>query len=117
MTFFPLDVFYAHKNTVFFVFVCLYVLLCLINFGTQFRSIFRNLSNIHDGDFCKNSEQLFVLYIYKRSNINEVIRAVLNLLFIYFFTKSFYTHKKHKKHKNANVRISDFFRLRCLLCA
>ena len=40
------------------------------------------------------------------SNINEVIRAVLNSL--YFFTKGFRTHKKHqkhhqkhKKHKNA----------------
>ena len=46
------------------------------------------------------------------SNVNEVIRAVLNSLF--FFTKIFRTHqkhkkhqkhqkhKKHKKHKNAN---------------
>ena len=28
--FFPLDVFYAHKNTAFFVFVRLYAFLCLI---------------------------------------------------------------------------------------
>ena len=28
------------------------------------------------------------------SDINEVIRVVLN----FFFTKRFYTHKKHKKH-------------------
>ena len=34
------------------------------------------------------------------SNINEVIRAVLNPLFI-FFTKRFRTHQKHQKHKNA----------------
>ena len=36
------------------------------------------------------------------SNIKEVIRTVLNFLFIYFFTKRFYTHKKQKstkKHK------------------
>ena len=42
------------------------------------------------------------------SNINEVIRAVLN--FFFFFTKRFC---EHKKHKNANKRISDFFPLRC----
>ena len=30
MTFFPLDVFYAHENAAFFVFVCLYAFLCLI---------------------------------------------------------------------------------------
>ena len=46
------------------------------------------------------------------SNINEVIRAVLN--FFFFFTKRFC---EHKKHKNANKRISDFFPLRCFLCA
>ena len=28
--FFPLDVFYVHKSTAFFVFVCLYAFLCLI---------------------------------------------------------------------------------------
>ena len=33
------------------------------------------------------------------SNVNEVIRAVLNSLF-FFFTKKFYMHKKHKKHKD-----------------
>ena len=43
------------------------------------------------------------------SNINEVIKTVLN--FLLFFTKRFYTHQKapkstkkhqkHKKHKNA----------------
>ena len=31
------------------------------------------------------------------SNVNEVIRAVLNSLF--FFKKKFCTHKKHKKHE------------------
>ena len=32
------------------------------------------------------------------SNINEIIRAVLNLL--YFFTKRFRTHQKHQKHQS-----------------
>ena len=52
------------------------------------------------------------------SNINEVIRAVLNFLF--FFTKIFPTHKKHLRHKdtqaraqNANKQIRDYFLLRC----
>ena len=35
------------------------------------------------------------------SNVNEVIREVLNFLFLIFFTKRFHTHKKHKKHKDA----------------
>ena len=46
------------------------------------------------------------------SNVNEVIRAVLKSLFIFFFfAKRFRSHKKHKKHKNANKRLSDFFPL------
>ena len=32
------------------------------------------------------------------SNVNEIIRAVLNSLF--FFTKRFWTHQKHQKHQN-----------------
>ena len=36
--------------------------------------------------------------IFFSSNVNEVIRAILNF-FYRFFTKRFYTHKKHKKHK------------------
>ena len=36
------------------------------------------------------------------SNINEVIRAVLNpLFFLFFFAKRFCTHQKHQKDKNA----------------
>ena len=43
------------------------------------------------------------------SNANEVIRAVLNFLF--FFTKRFCPHQKHKdatkqKNKNANKQIT-----------
>ena len=45
------------------------------------------------------------------SNINEVIKTVLNLLFIYLFfyekisqaqksTKKYKKHQRHKKHKN-----------------
>ena len=32
------------------------------------------------------------------SNLNEVIKAVLNF---FFFTKTFCTHQKHQKHKDA----------------
>ena len=34
-------------------------------------------------------------------NINEVIRAVLNFLLIFFLRKDFAPTKKHKKHKKA----------------
>ena len=57
------------------------------------------------------------------SNINEVIRAVLNP----FYTKRFSTHQKHQKDQksqkaqrrnqakaqNANKRTSDIFPIRC----
>ena len=36
------------------------------------------------------------------SNINEVIKTVLNLFF--FFKKRFRTHKRHKKHKKAQKK-------------
>ena len=50
--------------------------------------------------------QIFLVDIQARSsNVNEVIRAVLNSLYFYywfsFFTKRFYTHQKHQKHKDA----------------
>ena len=35
------------------------------------------------------------------SNLNAVIRAILNPLFHFFFTKRFCTHQKHQKHKDA----------------
>ena len=35
------------------------------------------------------------------SNINEVIRAVLNSIFV-FFIKRFHTHKKHQKAPKCN---------------
>ena len=45
--------------------------------------------------------QLFLVDIQTQSsNVNEVIRAVLNPLF--FFTKIFCTHQKHQKHKDAS---------------
>ena len=55
------------------------------------------------------------------SNVNEVIRAVSNLFIFYEKISCVQKHKdvtkqkrkKHKKHKNANKRISDFFPLRC----
>ena len=53
------------------------------------------------------------------SNINEVIRAVLNSL--YFFYEKICLHQKHQKAQrrnqakaqNASKRISDFVPLRC----
>ena len=71
-----------------------------------------------------------------RSNINEVIRAVLNFFFFFFYENILHAQKALKalkaqksqkalkgtktprqKHKNANKRISDFFPLRCFLGA
>ena len=68
------------------------------------------------------------------SNINEVIRAVLNSIFFFFYKKISYALKAQKalkslkapkalkgtktlrqKHKNANKRISDYVPLRCFL--
>ena len=43
--------------------------------------------------------------IYYSSNLDEVIRAVLNSLFYYysfFFTKRFCTHQKHQKAQKCN---------------
>ena len=52
--------------------------------------------------------QIFLVDIQARSsNVNEVIRAVLNSLYFYycfFFTKRFYTHQKHQKHKGAKAQ-------------
>ena len=49
--------------------------------------------------------QIFLVDIQAQSsNVNEVIREVLNSLFFYycfFFTKRLCTHEKHKKHKDA----------------
>ena len=36
-----------------------------------------------------------MVFVSISSNINEVIRAILNL---YFFTRRLYTHKKHRMH-------------------
>ena len=60
------------------------------------------------------------------SNVNEVIRTISNLYL--FLRKDFAsakntktykdaTKQKHKKHKKANKRISDFLPLRCFLSA
>ena len=56
---------------------------------------------------CLFQIQIFLVDIQARSsNVNEVIRAVLNSLYFYycfffFFTKRFHTHQKHQKHKDA----------------
>ena len=39
----------------------------------------------------------------KSSNVNEVIRADLNSLFLLFMGKS-HLHKKHKRHKDAQAK-------------
>ena len=69
--------------------------------------------------------------VHKSSNINEVIKVVLNFLF-FFYEKILHALKAQEalkapkapkalkdtktlgqKHKNANKRINDYFRLRC----
>ena len=43
--------------------------------------------------------------MHESSNVNEAIRAILNLFIILFFLRENFTHikkhKKHKKHKKA----------------
>ena len=65
-------------------------------------------------------EQSSVLYtkhikstsgIYQSSNINEVIRAILNLLII-FFTRRFHTHTKSTKRIQANKKKQTAFFMR-----
>ena len=58
------------------------------------------------------------------SNINEVIRAVLNFFFFFFYEKILHALKAlngtktlGQKHKNANKQISDYFPLRYFLGA
>ena len=47
----------------------------ICNFGKLFRSIFRTLSNIQDGGFYKNSEQLFAFdYFYKELHLRCLTR-------------------------------------------
>ena len=41
------------------------------------------------------------------SNINEVIKTILNLFI--FFTRRFYTHKKHEKHANEQKQERQHF--------
>ena len=48
--FFPLDVFYAHKNDAFFVFVCLYAFLCLTrmyDFNLIYKSSYSLIVSTH----------------------------------------------------------------------
>ena len=47
----------------------------MVNFGCQFRSIFRTLPNNQDEDFCKNSERLLVFDLvlgFTKSSILDV---------------------------------------------
>ena len=54
--------------------------------------------------------EIFDFFVNKESsNVNEAIKAISNLFI--FFTRKFYTHKKHKKqkkHKDTNKRKRDF---------
>ena len=61
----------------------------------------------------------------KHKNAQNVKRAIFFFLDVFMRIEIpsflFHTHKKaqkaHKKHKNANKRISDFLPLRCFLSA
>ena len=46
-----------------------------LNFGSQFKSIFRTSPNIQDEGFWKNSEQLFVFdYFWKKLHLRCLAR-------------------------------------------
>ena len=81
--------------------------------------------------FCKSHIDEQHLNIHVSSNVNEVIRAVLNFLF--FFTKRFhkhkmhtseqkqkrqhfYAHKKHLMRKKSLIRLFAFLCFLCFLC-
>ena len=90
---------------------------------------FSSAAQLFQTDSCTNLYNMTeeqITQLKTSGNVNEVIRTVLNsLLLLFFFTKRFCTYQKHQKHKdstkqkhkNANKRISDFFDLRCFLCA
>ena len=89
--------------------VCI-ALLAINNLGGGFKTSL--LQNFEEHLFLQNTSG-------GSSNINEVIRAVLNS--IYFFYKKILQALKalkgiktpRQKHKNANKQISDYFPLRC----
>ena len=70
---------------------CLYVIIMSCT-SFQSESKFYSLPECQGTPCSKQAAHL-------SSNVNEVIRAVLNSLF--FFTKRFDTHQKHQKHKDA----------------
>ena len=43
------------------------------------------------------------IHVDASSNVNEVIKTVLNFVYIYFFMTRFYTHKKHKKNTRHQI--------------
>ena len=53
--------------------------------------VYKNVCTLYKG-------QTLITQPDNSSNINEVIRTILNF-FYSFFMKRFYTHKKHKMHK------------------
>ena len=44
----------------------------IFSFGSNFRSIFRTLSNIQDRGFCTNGKRLFVFDYFAKSSILDV---------------------------------------------
>ena len=50
----------------------------------------------------KHCEKTFMFKF--SSNVNDVMKAISNL---FFFARKFYTHKKHKKHKDTNKQLSS----------
>ena len=43
------------------------------------------------------------------SIVNEVIRTILNLFYLFFFTRRFHTHKKHKKRTSEQKQKRQYF--------
>ena len=52
---------------------------------------------------------LFLDILTLSSIVNEVIRGNSELLFFFFFTRKFHTHKKNKKHETLNNFRLDVF--------
>ena len=68
----------------------------------------KNLEKRYDYTVTGFRKQFWREHKKKSSNVNEVIRAVLTFLFI-FFTKRFHTHKKHKNaYKQTKAKKTAF---------
>ena len=45
---------------------------------TKSRDVFNILSNIYDGDFCKNNQRLSAANYFRSNNLTKIIETVLN---------------------------------------